>query len=151
MRLLTAFFSAMILLGAPAFALPVSVGTLTIDGAWTRATPPGAPTAGGYLTITNAGPEDDTLVAVSTPAAPMSSIHEMATKDGVMTMAEVDGGLPIPAGGSVTLAPNGFHIMFMGLTAALKQGETLPVTLTFAKAGKVDVAFPVLAIGARGP
>jgi copper(I)-binding protein len=151
MRLLTALAAAMIALAAPALAAPVNVGTLTIDGAWTRATPPGAPTAGGYLTITNTGSADDTLVAVSTPAAPMSAVHEMATKDGVMTMGEVDGGLAIPAGGTVTLAPNGFHIMFMGLTAALKQGETLPVTLTFAKAGKVDVAFPVLAIGARGP
>jgi copper(I)-binding protein len=151
MKVIALFAAALISLAAPALADPVTVGTLTIDEMWTRATPPGAPTAGGYLTITNTGSEADTLVAVATPAAGMSMVHFMATKDGVMTMQEVEGGLPIPAGATVTLAPNGFHIMFMGLTAALKQGDTLPVTLTFAKAGKVDLNFPILAIGARGP
>ncbi|HVY19896.1 MAG TPA: copper chaperone PCu(A)C [Bauldia sp.] len=138
-------------LASPALAAPVTVGSLAIDAMWTRATPPGAPSAGGYLTITNTGSEADTLTAVASPMAGMSDIHVMETKDGVMTMHGLEGGLPIPAGGTVTLAPGGFHIMFIGLTGALKQGDTLPVTLTFAKAGKVDVALPVLAIGARGP
>jgi copper(I)-binding protein len=151
MKIFALVAAAMIAFAVPAAAEPVTVGSLTIDGAWTRTTPPGAPTAGGYLSITNNGSEADTLVAVSTPVASMSAVHEMATKDGVMTMREAEGGVPIPPGTTVTLAPNGFHIMFMGLTAALKQGETLPVTLTFAKAGKVDLAFPILAIGAKGP
>jgi copper(I)-binding protein len=148
----TALYAAlMIAFAVPAAAAPVTAGDLTIDGTWTRATPPGAPTAGGYLTITNNGTEADTLTGVSSPVAGMSSLHMMETKDGVMSMHEVDGGVPIPPGGTVTLAPGGYHIMFMGLTGALKQGETLPVTLMFAKAGKVEVIFPILAIGAKGP
>jgi copper(I)-binding protein len=142
---------ALLVLTAPAFAAPVTVGGLTLDAMWTRATPPGAPSAGGYLTITNNGGEADTLTAVSSPVAGMADIHVMETKDGVMTMHGLEGGLPIPAGQTVTLAPGGFHIMFMGLTTALKQGGTLPVTLTFARAGKVDIAFPILPIGAKGP
>jgi periplasmic copper chaperone A len=136
---------------APALAAPVTAGSLTLDGMWTRATPPGAPSAGGYLTITNTGSEDDTLMAVASPIAGMADVHMMETKDGVMSMHGVDGGLPIPAGQTVTLAPGGFHIMFMGLTGSLKQGDTLPVTLTFAKAGKVETSFPILPIGAKGP
>ncbi|MEJ0012190.1 MAG: copper chaperone PCu(A)C [Bauldia sp.] len=142
---------ALVLIAAPALAAPVTVGSLTLDAMWTRATPPGAPSAGGYLTITNTGSEADTLVSVASPVAGMADMHVMEMKDGVMTMHGLDGGLPIPAGQTVTLAPDGFHIMFMGLTAALKQGETLPVTLTFAKAGKIETAFPILPIGARGP
>jgi copper(I)-binding protein len=151
LKLIATIVVALLACVTPALSAPVSVGPLTIDGAWTRATPPGAPTAGGYLTITNTGNEADTLVAISTPAAGMSMAHAMETKDGVMTMHAVDGGVPIPAGATVTFAPNGLHLMFMGLTAALKRGETLPVTLTFAKAGAVDVAFPILALGAKGP
>ncbi len=143
--------AALMMLIAPAVAAPMTVGTLTLDAMWTRATPPGAPTAGGYLAITNTGSEADTLVSVASPLAAMSDLHVMETKDGVMSMHPAEGGVPIPAGATVTLAPGGFHIMFMGLTSPLKQGETLPVTLTFAKAGKIDVSFPILAIGAKGP
>jgi copper(I)-binding protein len=151
MRFVPFALALLLALAGPAAAAPVAVGALTLDAMWTRATPPGAPTAGGYLTITNTGTEADTLIAVSSPLAGMSDIHAMEAKDGVMTMHPIEGGLPIPPGGTVTLAPSGFHIMFMGLTGALKQGDTLPVTLTFAKAGKVDLAFPILAIGAKGP
>lgn len=142
---------ALTLIAMPALAAPVTVGGLTLDAMWTRATPPGAPSAGGYLTITNAGSEADTLIAVASPVAGMADVHVMETKDGVMTMHGLDGGLAIPPGQTVTLAPGGFHIMFMGLTGALKQGETLPVTLTFAKAGEVETSFPILPIGAKGP
>jgi hypothetical protein len=148
---LSAALTAVLLIATPASAAPVTVGSLTLDAMWTRATPPGAPSAGGYLTISNTGSEADTLIAVASPVAGMADIHVMETKDGVMTMHGLDGGLPIPAGQTVTLAPGGFHLMFMGLTGALKQGETLPVTLTFAKAGKIEMVFPILPIGAKGP
>ncbi len=148
---LTGTLVALLLMAAPAIAAPLTVGSLTLYAMWTRATPPGAPSAGGYLTITNTGSEADTLITVASPVAGMADVHVMETKDGVMTMHGLDGGLPIPAGQTVTLAPGGFHIMFMGLTGALKQGETLPVTLTFAKAGKIETSFPILPIGAKGP
>ena len=143
--------AAMMLLSAPALAAPVAVDNLEISTPWTRATPPGAPTAGGYLTITNKGSAPDTLTAVSSPIAKASELHLMAMKDGVMTMRAVEGGIAIPAGGSVTLAPDGLHIMFVTLTQPLKAGGTLPVTLTFAAAGSVAIDMPVLPIGSSGP
>lgn len=149
-RTFGAALALLVAAAAPAFAHSVEVGTLSLTDLWTRATPPGAPTAGGYLTITNTGSEPDTLLAVSSPVVGKSEIHEMATTDGVMTMRPVEG-IEIPAGGSVTLAPGGFHLMFITLTEPLKEGEKMPVTLTFAKAGSVDTFLHILAIGADGP
>jgi hypothetical protein len=69
----------------------------------------------------------------------------------VMRMREVEKGLEIPAGGSVTLAPGGYHLMMMGLKGPLKQGSTVPVTLVFEKAGTIDVELAVEAMGASHP
>ncbi len=139
------------LAGAAAMAEDVKLGSLTISSAWTRATPPKAPTAGGYLTITNAGPEADRLIAAASPIAGKADLHQMAMKNGVMTMRPVTGGIEIPAGGKVSLSPDGFHIMFTALKQSLKKGESVPVTLTFEKAGKADITLSVEAVGAKGP
>ncbi len=150
-RTLAAALVAAALFTAPAFAHEVTVGSLTITDLWSRATPPKAPTAGGYLTITNASDTPDKLIAASSPLADHAELHMMAMKDGVMTMRPVDGGIEIPANGTVTLAPNGLHIMFITLKETLKEGGQLPVTLTFEKAGKVDTFLHIMAIGAKGP
>lgn len=136
---------------APAFAHSVTVGALSLTDLWTRATPPGAPSAVGYLTITNTGKEPDRLLSATSGAAAKGELHIMAVKDGIMTMGPVADGIVIPAGGSVTLAPSGLHIMFITLKDGLKEGGRMPVTLTFEKAGKVDTFLHVLAISAKGP
>ncbi len=134
-----------------ASAQSVAVGSLTLSDLWTRATPPKAPTAGGFLTITNNGSEPDRLIAASSPIAKTVQLHTMEMKNGVMMMHEVEGGIEIPAGGTVTLAPGGFHIMFITLKDTLSEGGQVPVTLTFEKAGSVDAVMDVMAIGAKGP
>ncbi len=132
-------------------AMPVTAGDLEITGAFTRATLPNAPVAGGYLTIGNSGTADDRLVSASTPAAGISQIHEMKMEGDVMKMNELPEGLVIPAGGSVSLAPGGYHLMFMDLTGPLVEGGSITVTLTFEKAGTVDVKIPVGSPAAKGP
>ncbi len=134
----------------PAPAHAITVGTLTVTGPWTTATPPGAPTTGGYVTIANTGKEPDRLIAVSSPLAAIGMLHEMAMRNGIASMRMVRA-IDIPAGKTVTLAPTGLHVMFEALKQPLKVGDTLPVTLTFEKAGRIDLVLPVLAIGARGP
>ena len=134
---------------ATVVAHEIEVGSLTLADLWTRATPPGAPTGGGYLIITNNGAEPDRLIAVSSPLAGEGQMHEMAVDDGVMTMTQVEG-IEIPAGGSVTLAPGGFHLMFVGLKEPFAEGGQVPVTLTFENAGSVETYFHVIAIGAMG-
>ncbi|SDB28263.1 copper chaperone PCu(A)C [Bauldia litoralis] len=136
---------------APAAAHEVTLGSLTLTELWSRATPPNAPTAGGYLTITNTGDTADRLVAVSTAQAGKSEIHEMTVSDGVMTMRPLAEGVEVPANGTLVLAPGGFHLMFMKLQAPFVEGEEVPVTLTFEQAGSVDTFLHVMQIGARGP
>jgi copper(I)-binding protein len=75
----------------------------------------------------------------------------MTTKDGVMTMRPVEGGLVIAPGQTVALAPGGYHLMLMGLKEPLQQGRPVGVTLEFEKAGKVAVDLDVLGVGAQGP
>jgi copper(I)-binding protein len=134
---------------APAVPHEVRVGPITVTDLWARATPPGAKTAGGYLTITNSGSAPDRLVGVATPAAARGEIHQMSVAADVMTMKPADG-VAIPAGESVTLAPGGFHLMFLGLMEPLVEGGEMPVTLTFEKAGSVETYLHVIAIGAMG-
>jgi len=151
LRILFAALAVAALAITPASAHEVKLGDLTLTDLWTRATPPQAPTAGGYLTIANSGKEPDKLIAASSPLSASAQLHVMAMKDGVMTMRPLEGGIEIPAGGKVTLEPDGLHIMFIAPTETLKEGGKLPVTLTFEKAGKIDTFLHILAIGAKGP
>ena len=128
----------------------VVVGDLTLSGGFTRATLPNAPVGGGYITITNAGAQADRLVGVQSRFSPDVQIHEMAVENDVMQMRQLPEGLEIPAGETVTLAPGGYHLMFMELAEPFVEGQTVPVTLTFEKAGTVEVALSVQAFGASG-
>ena len=127
------------------------VGDLEIGHPWSRATPAGAKVAGGYFTITNKGSAPDRLLSISSDISDKAELHEMAVKDGVMTMRPVAGGLEIPAGGKVVLGPGSYHVMFMDLKQPTKQGEMFTATLTFEKAGTVTVEFAVQAMGSAAP
>jgi copper(I)-binding protein len=131
-----------------ALAHSYKLGSLEIGHPWARATPPTAPTGGAFLTVTNKGTTPDRLVSVASPAAGTVQVHEMKMEGNVMRMREHEGGLEIAPGATVTLAPGGLHIMMMGLKAPLKQGEKVPLTLVFEKAGSIDVELAVVAIGA---
>ncbi|MDE2332381.1 MAG: copper chaperone PCu(A)C, partial [Bradyrhizobium sp.] len=126
-----------LLCAAPARAQEVKAGDLVITQAWTRATPNGAKIGGGYLTIENKGSTPDRLLGGSTDAAGRVEVHQMTTKDGVMTMRPLGDGLTIDPGKTVKLAPGGYHLMMFDLKNPLKQGDTVPVTLKFEKAGEV--------------
>lgn len=153
LRLLRAALAAAILVVTPAFAHNgvVHLGPINISLPFTRATLPNAPVAGGFLTIENTGTEPDRLVSATSDIAGETQIHEMAMQGDVMKMRPLADGLEIPAGETVVLAPGGFHIMFMGLKQALVEGETITVTLTFEKAGTVDVVLPIEATAADAP
>lgn len=132
----------------PAMAHDYKIAELKIDHPWSRETPQGAKVAAGYLKITNNGSEADRLVSVTGEISKRGEIHEMLVDDkGVMTMRPLADGLEIPAGGVVELKPSSYHVMFMDLTDSKKKGERFAGTLTFEKAGTVDVEFAVDAIG----
>src|SRR5947208_1664640 len=140
-----------ILLATPLRADEVKAGDLVITQAWSRATPGGAKTGGGYLTIENNGSSPDRLIGGSADIAAKVEMNEMSMKNGVMTMRPLDKGLTIEPGKTVKLAPGGYHLMMMDLKGPLKQGDKVPVTLEFEKAGKVQVSLDVQGVGAQGP
>lgn len=128
----------------------VTAGALEISGGFSRATLPNAPVGGGFMTITNTGAEDDRLISASSSVAGHMEVHEMAMEGDVMKMRELADGLPIPAGKTVELKPGGFHIMFMELQEPLVEGETVAVTLTFERAGEVEVPLMIGKLNAKG-
>ena len=139
------------LFAAPAHTEDVKAGDLVITQAWSRATPSGAKIAGGYLTIENKGTAADRLVGGSGNIAGKVEVHEMAVNNGVMTMRPLDKGLAIEPGKTVKLAPGGYHLMMFDLKGPFKQGEKVPVTLEFEKAGKVALSLDVQGVGAQAP
>lgn len=124
---------------------PLALGDLTLSGPFSRATLPNAPVAAGFLRIENRGTEDDRLLSATSEAAGETQIHEMVMVEDVMRMRPLADGLVIPAGGAVDLSPGGFHLMFMDLREPFVEGRTVDVTLTFERAGSIDVP---LAVGA---
>ncbi len=150
-RIAACFAVAAVLFATSARAEDVKAGDLVISQAWSRATPGGAKTGGGYLTIENKGSAPDKLVSATADVAGKVEVHEMAMNNGVMTMRPLENGLTIDPGKTVKLAPGGYHLMMMDLKNPLKQGDKLPVTLQFEKAGKVAITLDVQGVGAKGP
>jgi periplasmic copper chaperone A len=118
-----------------------------IAKAWARATPPAAKTGAIYLTITNTGSAPDTIEGASSPAADKVELHEMKMENGVMRMRPVPS-LTIAPGQSVVLKPNGYHLMLIGLKAPLTEGQKVPVTVTFERAGAQQAMASVAKVGA---
>lgn len=131
--------------GSGAASASVAPAAPVVSDAWVR--PPIGPDrpAAGYMTITNPGGEADALVSVSSPIAMSVEIHETAPDaSGMMAMHPVER-IDVPAGGSATLEPGGYHLMLMGVTEMPAVGETVELTLTFEKAGDVVVQAEVKA------
>jgi copper(I)-binding protein len=102
-----------------------------------------------YLTL-RGGMTADTLLAASTPRAAMTQIHVVTEVDGMARMRETEA-VEVPAGKRVLLAPQGTHVMLMGLTQPLVAGERFALTLQFARAGAREVSVQVVAPGAEPP
>jgi copper(I)-binding protein len=115
---------------------------LRIDHPFARATPPGARSGGVYLSIENRGTTADRLIRVASPAATSVELHSMAMDGNVMRMRSI-AGIDIAAGAKVTLGTSGYHVMLVGLARPLMTGDKFPLTLTFEKAGSVDVSVVV--------
>ena len=148
-------FRALVLVGAIIFAAGTAsaetAGKITVENAWSRTVPDGSGVAVGYLKIRNDGDEPDRLVSASAPFAGETEMHQTTMTDGVMQMRPVSEGVPVPAKSAVTLEPGSYHLMFMRLTEPIREGDTLPLKLTFERAGSVETTIKVLGIGAQGP
>jgi copper(I)-binding protein len=151
---LSAGISAMFLprhAGAQTMAGMFKAGDVVIETPWIRATPRGAGVAGGYMKITNNGKDADRLVAATLEGAPRVELHEMSMHGSVMQMRPLPQGIELKPGASVELKPGRYHVMGMDLTRGFKEGERVKGTLTFEKAGKVEIEYRVGPVGAAAP
>jgi len=136
-------FCSMALSAALFAAMPAFAADITVENAYARSAVPTSKTGAAFMQIVNHG-GDDRLIGVSSPAAEIVQLHaHIETGDGVMQMMHVEGGFDLPADGTLSLARGGKHVMMMGLTAPLVQDQSVPVTLTFEKAGDMTVDIAV--------
>ncbi|UTW06634.1 copper chaperone PCu(A)C [Pseudomonas benzenivorans] len=132
--LLAALLGTSLLAGAHEY----SAGELHVAHPWSREMPPVAPTAAAYFVVHNRGQQADRLVGVQTPVAGKAEMHEHVHADGLMKMQQVQS-VEVPAGGELKFAPMGYHVMLFDLKQQAKEGERFPLTLTFEKAGEIQV------------
>ena len=135
----------------PIAAEPYRAGSITVSDAWARETASAQKAGGGFMIIDNAGSRPDRLLSATSGVADKVELHTVSMDGGVMRMRPMAGGIAIPPRGRVELRPGSFHIMFMALKAPLRRGESVPVTLRFARAGTVTARLAVQTIGAMGP
>ncbi len=127
-----------------------TANTVTVSHPWARATPPGATVGAAYLEIAASKKGDDKLIGGRSEIAGRLEIHTHERDGDVMKMKQV-AALPVKAGKSVVLKPAGDHVMLMDLKRPLVEGDLLKLTLTFEKAGDVEIEATVEPVGAKGP
>jgi len=110
-------------------------GDLQIVHPWAKPSLKGVPNSAAYMAITNTGDSDDRLISATGDVSQAVELHTMSMTDGVMRMRRLKGGVPLPAGETVTLAPGGKHVMLIGLKGPLETGSSFDLTLTFENAG----------------
>lgn len=137
------------LLAAPLLLASLAAQALDVHvmQAWSRATPPGADTGVGYLTLHNGGTRAAKLVSISSPRATAVEMHESRLEGGLSRMSPV-ADLIVPAGGMVRFEPNGKHLMLVGLKSPLQAGEHVPVSFTFEGEPPVQAELVVRPLGA---
>lgn len=120
---------------------------ISVSDAWARES--ATRTSAAYVKIENKGDADDMLTGAMSPVAETVEIHDMTMEGMVMKMRKLDG-VPVKAGETVELAPGGKHIMLIGLHGPIEEGASVPLTLVFEKAGRIETEAPVRAAGQGG-
>lgn len=139
MRLFLLIFT---LLASPAIAMD-QTPFLKIQSAQAAASVGAAKAGAGYLVIHNGTAEPETLLRVEGDF-PRIELHTIVEVDGQAMMEHQEDGIEIPAGGMLTMAPGGFHVMFMGLSEPFVAGDTFDATLIFENGGAKPVTFTIV-------
>jgi len=135
--------TVLIMLAASAMAAPAGV---TLSDPWIRYIGPQTPAA-GYFTLTNSGGQPALLDGASSPGCAQLMLHRSVATNGMASMQMVPS-VAVPAHGSLTFGPGGYHLMCMQPAAAMKVGASVPVTLRFHDGTSLTQSFPVR--GAKG-
>ncbi len=130
-KLLFVLFAAVLVMGQPVLASEIIFGPLQF-----RATVGSMPSSAAYVSIMNNGKMADRLVGAASNLARKTELHKMEMDNGVMRMRQVEGGIDLPAGKTIQLAPGGYHVMLIGLNAPLTANSTFEIRLIFQNAGE---------------
>jgi periplasmic copper chaperone A len=114
-----------------------SIGPIQVFDPWVRVAKSGDNT-GSFMLIKNTGSQSDRLLKVECGVSMMTGLHETIMDGDVMKMSEIPA-LDIPANGQVELKSGGYHVMMMSVSQDLKEGEMMKMTLTFEKAGPLEI------------
>ena len=133
--LLTSLFQAV---GADEYRL----GDLLIDHPWSRELPAVSKNGAAYFRVENKGAKSDRILSASSPIAARSGLHTHEMEGGIMKMRQV-ASVEVPASGGVSFEPGGLHVMLLGLDRPLIAGESYPLTLTFERAGEIEMTVMV--------
>ncbi|WP_244313755.1 copper chaperone PCu(A)C [Stappia sediminis] len=127
---------------SPALAGEAKLGAISIKDAWARATPPWPVATLAFVRLENAG-ADDRLLSASSDVAGQTLIHRFVATGDRPAMEVQREGVPLAEGVTLDMRAEGYHLMLLNLESRLDAGNTVPVTLTFEKAGAVEVAFDI--------
>lgn len=125
------------------YAAGARAGDIAITDFWAFSATPVSQAGAGYLVIHNRGSEDDRLIGAASDAATRVELHQHVLQGDVVQMHNILDGMAIPAGETVVLAPGGDHVMFMGLANPWRDGDVVDLTLTFERAGEIDLQLVV--------
>jgi copper(I)-binding protein len=141
------FFKSTLLAIAAAltFATAAQAGeTINVHDAYARSSTAKSTSGAVFLVVSNTGPEDDRLIGVRSDAAKRVELHtNIEDANGVMKMIQIEGGIAIPSGGEHALKRGGDHVMLMGLTKGLEDGDIISLTLSFENAEDVTIEVPI--------
>ncbi len=131
----------------PATSAPPAV-EIQVENAWIPQPPPGTDVAAAYLTLRNVGHTPAVLVAVSSPVAGSAMVHQSMVMNGESMMMPIER-LTIPPGETITLKPNGLHVMLESVRKPLQVGERVPLVLRFASGAELHVSAQVRPLGSQ--
>ena len=147
--LVTASLLTLLLLPSSGLSQDYRIGTLAVDQAWARESPPTVTNGAAFMTITNRGTSTDRLMSADAEVSERVELHTHLMDQGVMRMRQVDS-IELKPGEVTELKPGGLHVMFIGLKAPFKAGQQVPVTLRFERGGSLDIEVPVKTMDESG-
>lgn len=103
---------------------------VTVQDPYVRLAPPNAPATGAFMVIKNTGDKDVKVLKADNPASRVTELHTHLNENGVMKMRPV-AAIEVKAKGQAVLQPGGLHVMMIDLKAPMKEGDIVPITLSF--------------------
>lgn len=121
-------FAAALMFSAGVFA--GAADNVSVQDPYVRLAPPNAPATGAFMVIKNNGDKDIKVLKADNPVSRVTELHTHLNEGGVMKMRPVPA-IDIKAKGEAVLKPGGLHVMLIDLKAPMKEGDVVPITLTF--------------------